>query len=171
MTFSTQTFFLTLRVYQRIGIKFKSSYIRLPWKQQCLPLVHHVDSYQVACGAFSRGLGPHTAPVCFLPRMQAWSPQISTEGSTDYLEMEQAKRMCPSSILSVFFGGSRSLSGILLQGRNKYCPPSRLWPVLPYRLSLHYCGDTGITQELWTSHPPGFVYVGMVKGLPGEPLL
>ena len=51
--------------------KFKSSYIRLPWKQQCLPLEHHVDSYQVACGAFSRGLGPHTAPLCFLPRMQA----------------------------------------------------------------------------------------------------
>ena len=37
--------------------KFESSYTRLPWKQQCLPLVYHVDSCQVARGAFSRAGG------------------------------------------------------------------------------------------------------------------
>lgn len=107
---------------------------------------------------FSPGRGPHTAPECFSPEGRHDLPKFPLKDLLITLRWNR-RRECVPALFSVFSGGPGSLFGILLQGRNKYCPPSRLWPILPYSLSLHYCGDIGIMQELWTSHPPVFLCV------------
>lgn len=90
-----------------------------------------------------------TRPWCLSPGIQAQSPQFSTKDSTDHLKFSGTPQHSQSHCPALF--------SCLWWTQKSFWDPAPQWkPALPpfqavacphYRLSLLYCGDTGIMKE------------------------